>query len=141
MDQVLGESAQSRRWTMALLASFAGLALVLALVGIYGVISWSVAQRTREIGVRMALGARSGQVLASVIGYGLKLSAIGMAIGAAGALALRRYLATLVFGVSTADPMVYGGVAMLMLGVAILACYVPARRASRVDPLVALRCE
>ena len=126
---------------MALLASFAGLALVLALVGIYGVISWSVAQRTREIGVRMALGARSGQVLASVIGYGLKLSAIGMAIGAAGALALRRYLATLVFGVSTADPMVYGGVAMLMLGVAILACYVPARRASRVDPLVALRCE
>jgi putative ABC transport system permease protein len=141
MDQVLGESAQSRRWTMALLASFAGLALVLALVGIYGVISWSVAQRTREIGVRMALGARSGQVLASVIGYGLKLSAIGMAIGIAGALALRQYLATLVFGVSTADPMVYGGVAILMFAVATLACYVPARRASRVDPLVALRWE
>jgi len=141
MDQVLGESAQSRRWTMALLASFAGLALMPALVGIDGVISWSVAQRTREIGVRMALGARSGQVLASVIGYGLKLSVIGMAIGIAGALALRRYLATLVFGVSTADPMVYGGVAMLMLAVALLACYVPARRASRVDPLVALRCD
>jgi predicted permease len=141
MDQVLGESAQSRRWTMALLASFAVLALVLALVGIYGVISWSVAQRTREIGVRMALGARSGQVLASVIGYGLKLSAIGMAIGVVGALGLRRYLATLVFGVSPADPMVYAGVAMLMLGVAILACYVPARRGSRVDPLVALGCD
>ena len=141
MDQVLGESAQSRRWTMALLASFAGLALLLSLVGIYGVVAWSVAQRTREIGVRMALGARSGQVLASVIGYGLKLSAIGMAIGVVGALALRRYLATLVFGVNTADPMVYGGVAMLMLGVAILACYVPARRASRMDPLVALRCD
>jgi putative ABC transport system permease protein len=141
MDQVLGESAQSRRWTMALLASFAGLALVLALVGIYGVISWSVSQRTREIGVRMALGAQSRQVLASVIGYGLKLSALGMAIGVIGTLALRRYLATLVFGVSTADPVVYGGVAALMLVVAMLACYVPARRASRVDPLVALRCD
>jgi putative ABC transport system permease protein len=103
--------------------------------------AWSVAQRTREIGVRMALGAPSGQVLAGVIGYGLKLSAIGMAIGIAGALALRRYLATLVFDVSTADPMVYGTVAALMLAVALLACYVPARRASRVDPLVALRCD
>jgi predicted permease len=141
MGEVLDESAQSRRWTMALLASFATLALVLALVGIYGVMAWSVAQRTREIGVRMALGAPSGQVLAGVIGYGLKLSAIGMAIGIAGALALRRYLATLVFDVSTADPMVYGTVAALMLAVALLACYVPARRASRVDPLVALRCD
>jgi predicted permease len=139
MDQVLGESAKSRRWTMILLGSFAALALVLALVGIYGVMAWSVAQRTREIGVRMALGARTGQVLASVIGYGLKLSLIGIGIGLVGALALRRYLATLVFDVSTADPIVYGGVAMVMLTVAMLACWVPARRASRVDPLVALR--
>jgi putative ABC transport system permease protein len=139
MDEVLGESAKSRRWMMILLACFAGLALVLALVGIYGVMAWSVAQRTREIGVRMALGARSGQVLADVIGYGLRLSLVGMAIGVVGALALRRYLATLVFDVSTADPIVYGAVAALMLGVAMLACYLPARRASRVDPLVALR--
>jgi putative ABC transport system permease protein len=141
MDQVLGESAKSRQWTMVLLAAFAGLALVLALVGIYGLMAWSVAQRTREIGVRMALGARSGQVLANVIGYGLKLSLAGMAIGIVGALALRKYLATLVFDVSTADPIVYAGVALLMLSVAILACWVPARRASRVDPLVALRCD
>jgi putative ABC transport system permease protein len=141
MDQVLGESARSRQWTMVLLAAFAGLALVLALVGIYGVMAWSVAQRTREIGVRMALGARSGQVLANVIAYGLKLSLVGMAIGIVGALALRKYLATLVFDVSTADPIVYAGVAALMLGVAMLACWVPARRASRVDPLVALRCD
>jgi putative ABC transport system permease protein len=141
MDEVLGQSAESRRWTLTLLASFASLALVLALVGIYGVMSWTVAQRTREIGVRMALGARSGQVLANVIGYGLKLSAIGMVIGLVGAFALRRFLGTLVFGVSTADPIVYAAVAAVMLAVALLACYLPARRAARVDPLVALRCE
>jgi predicted permease len=141
MDRVLDESAQSRRWMLALLASFAALALVLALVGIYGVMAWSVAQRTREIGVRMALGARSGHVLASVMSHGLKLSVAGMLIGIAGALALRRYLATLVFDVSTADPLVYGAVALLMLAAGLLACYLPARRASRVDPLVALRNE
>jgi putative ABC transport system permease protein len=117
------------------------LALVLATIGIYGVMSWTVAQRTREIGVRMALGAQSGQVLANVIGYGLKLSAIGMAVGIAGALALRKYLATLVFDVSTADPMVYSAVAGLMLSVALFACYLPARRATQVDPLLALRCD
>jgi putative ABC transport system permease protein len=141
MDEVLDQSAQSRRWIMALLASFAVLALVLATIGIYGVMSWTVAQRTREIGVRMALGAQSGQVLANVIGYGLKLSAIGMAVGIAGALALRKYLATLVFDVSTADPMVYSAVAGLMLSVALFACYLPARRATQVDPLLALRCD
>jgi predicted permease len=139
MDEVLDESTQSRRWTMALLASFAGLALVLALVGIYGVMSWTVAQRRREIGIRMALGARSTQVLANVIGYGLKLSMIGMAIGIAGAVALRRVLATLVFDESTADPLIYGAVAALMLAAALMACYLPARRASRIDPLAALR--
>ena len=141
MDDVLAQSARSRRWTMALLTVFAGLALVLALVGIYGVMSWSVAQRTREIGIRMALGAHRGQVLGMVIGYGMKLSAAGMAIGIAGALALRRVISGLVFEVSTADPAIYGAVALLMLAVALLACYVPARRASQVDPLVALRWE
>jgi len=141
MDQVLDESASSRRWTMAMLAAFAGLALVLAMVGIYGVMSWSVAQRTREIGIRVALGADSGNVLAMVIGYGLSLSALGLAIGLAGAFALRRFLASLVFDVSPSDPLIYAGVAVLMLAVAMAACYVPARRASRVDPLIALRCD
>jgi predicted permease len=141
MEQVLAKSARSRRWTMALLGVFAALALVLALVGIYGVMSWSVSLRTREIGIRMALGARSGHVLGAVIRSGLKLSAMGLVVGTAGAFALRGVLAGLVFGVSTADPLIYGSVALLMLAVAILACYLPARRASRVDPLIALRWE
>jgi putative ABC transport system permease protein len=141
MDGILAQSARSRRWTMALLAVFAGLALLLALIGIYGVMSWLVAQRTREIGIRMALGASRGQVLGMVIRYGMQLGAIGMAIGIGGAFALRRVLSGLVFEVSTADPLIYGMVAMLMLAVALLACYVPARRAARVDPLIALRWE
>jgi putative ABC transport system permease protein len=141
MDQILAESAESRRWTMALLACFATLALVLALVGIYGVMSWSVAQRVREIGIRVALGADSRQVVGLVLGYGMKLSAVGLVIGLAGAFALRRVMETLVFDVSTSDPWVYTGVAGLMVLVAMAACYIPARRASRVDPLIALRCE
>jgi putative ABC transport system permease protein len=126
---------------MALLAAFATLAVVLALVGIYGVMSWSVAQRTREIGIRMALGAERTQVLRMVIGRGLVLSAAGLALGLAGAFALRRVLSSLVFEVSTADPATYAVVPVLMLGVALLACWVPARRASRVDPSIALRWE
>jgi predicted permease len=141
MDQVLAESARSRRWTMALLGGFAGLAVVLALVGIYGVMSWTVAQRTREIGIRMALGAQTGQVLTMVVRYALKLSAVGVAIGVGGALALRRVLAGFVFETSAADPLTYIAVVMLMLAAALLAGYVPARRASRADPLVALRWE
>ena len=141
MDEVLSASARSRRWTMALLVAFAGLALVLALIGIYGVMSWTVAQRTREIGIRMALGAARGQVLAMVIRYGIKLSLIGLALGVVGAFAVRQVLATQVFGISTADPWIYGGVGILMIAVSLLACYVPARRAARVDPLIALRWE
>ena len=141
MDQVVAESASSRRWTMALLAAFAALALILALGGIYGVMTWSVGQRTREIGIRVALGAGSGEVLTMIIGYGLKLSALGLALGIAGAYALRRLLRGLVFDVSPSDPLIYAGVAALMLSVALLACYIPARRASRVDPLIALRWE
>ena len=141
MDQVVDESASSRRSTMALLASFAALALALALVGIYGVMSWSVAQRTREIGIRVALGATSGEVLGVVIRYGMKLSGIGLAVGLAGAFAVRRLLASLVFDVSPSDPLIYTGVAVLMFAVALAACYVPARRASRVDPLRALHWE
>src|SRR6185312_16283998 len=140
-DQILAQSARARRWTMALLAAFAGLALILAVIGIYGVMSWSVAQRTREIGVRMALGAEAGQVLAMVMRDAMKLSAIGLLIGLAVAIALRRVLASLVFDVSTADPIIYASVAILMLVSALAACYLPARRASRVDPLIALRWE
>lgn len=141
LDQLVADSAASRRWTMTLLGSFAGLALILALVGIYGVISWTVAQRTREIGIRVALGASASQVLRSVVGYGMKLSAAGLILGFAGAFAARRLLSTLVYGVSTADPWIYAGVALLMLAVALAASLVPARRASRVDPLTALRWE
>ena len=141
MDDILAQSARSRRWTMALLAVFAALALLLALIGIYGVMAWLVAQRTREIGIRIALGASRGQILGMVIRYGFGLSAVGMAVGIAGAFALRRVLSGLVFEVSTADPLIYAVVAVLMLAVALLACYVPARRAARVDPLIALRWE
>jgi putative ABC transport system permease protein len=141
MDEIAAESAQSRRSTMTLLAVFAALALMLALVGIYGVMAWSVAQRTREIGIRMALGARDAKVVGLVLGQGMKLALIGVAIGTAGALAMRRVLESMVFEVSTGDPIIYGGVAIAMLAVALAACYVPARRATRVDPLVALRTE
>jgi putative ABC transport system permease protein len=126
---------------MGLLSAFAAMALILALVGIYGVMSWAVGQRTREIGIRMALGASRSQVLGMVIRYGLSLTSLGMALGIAGALALRRILSGLVFEVSTADPLIYVLVAALMLAVSLLAVYTPARRAARVDPLIALRWE
>ena len=141
MEQIVMESARGRRWTLVLLGAFAALALGLALVGIYGVMAWSVARRTREIGIRVALGAEPGRVARLVLGEGVKLCAAGAAIGLIGAIALRRLLASFVFGVSTADPWVYAAVIALMTTVAIMACYVPARRASRVDPLEALRTE
>lgn len=141
MDEVMATSMRSRRWTMSLLAAFAALALLLALVGIYGVMAWAMAQRTREIGIRMALGASSHDVLGMALRYGLTLCGIGVAIGTAGALALRRVIAGFVFGVSAADPAIYGAVVALMLAVALAACYLPARRASRVDPALALRWE
>jgi predicted permease len=138
MEEMLADSTASRRWTVALLGAFAGLALALALVGIYGVMSWTVAQRTRDIGIRVALGATARQVLREVVAYGMRLSVAGLILGFAGAFAARRFLATLVYGVSPADPWIYIGVALLMLLVALAACLVPALRASRVDPLVAL---
>lgn len=141
MDQVLSQSARGRRWTMGLLAAFAVLALVLALVGIYGVISWSVAQRTREIGVRIALGADPRDISRMIVGEALKLSAVGLLLGLGGAFALRRVLSSLAFGAGVSDPLIYGGAALLMLAVAALACYIPARRAGRVEPNLALRWE
>jgi predicted permease len=141
MDEISSESARARRWTMGLLAAFAGLAFLLALVGIYGVMSWSVAQRTREVGIRMALGAQRSQVLTLVLGYGVKLALLGLGLGMAASFALRHFLATLVYDVSTGDPIVYASVPVAMFAVAVLACYLPARRASGVDPLISLRYE
>ena len=141
MDQVVEESAATQRWTMALLSAFAALAITLALVGIYGVVSWSVAQRTREIGIRLTLGASPNTVVGEVLRYGIRVSAAGLTIGLMAAFLLRRFLTSLVFDVSPSDPLTYAAVAGLMLAVALTACYIPARRASRVDPLIALRWE
>ena len=141
MDQIVDESAASRRWTMLLLTAFAALALVLALVGIYGVMSWSVAQRTKEIGIRVALGASSNEVVGEILRAGMKLSVLGLLIGAISAFELSRFLKTLVFEVSPSDPLIYSAAALLMLTVALAACYIPARRAARVDPVVTLRWE
>jgi putative ABC transport system permease protein len=141
MDDLLSGSVSPRRFFAALVGVFAAVALVLAAVGIYGVTSYVVWQRTQEIGIRMALGAQPADVRSLVIGRGAKLALIGIAIGLAGALALTRMLSSLLFEVKPADPVTFAGVALLLIGVALLACYIPARRAMRVDPMVALRYE
>jgi predicted permease len=140
-DTLVGRSIGERRFAMFLLALFAVLALVLASVGIYGVISYSVTERTHEIGLRIALGAQQGDVLKMVLRQGLRLALIGVAIGLAGALALTRLMSTLLYQVSTYDPLTFIGIALLLAGVAALACYLPARRAMKVDPMIALRYE
>jgi putative ABC transport system permease protein len=141
MDERILLSVAPRRFNMTLLVVFAALALLLAAVGVYGVISYTVTQRTHEIGVRMALGAQSGAVLKLIVGQGLKLALIGVAIGLAAAFALTRWMEDLLFDVSPADSWTYGVVAALLLLVAFFACWVPARRAANVDPMVALRQE
>jgi predicted permease len=141
MDEVVANSFAARRLSMILLGVFAALALVLACIGIYGVISYLVGQRTHEIGVRMALGAERGDVLRLVIGHGARMALIGVAIGIGAALGLTRLMANQLFGVSAHDPLTFAGVAMLLVIVAVAACYIPARRAMRVDPMIALRHE
>jgi putative ABC transport system permease protein len=126
---------------MLLLAIFAGVALVLAAVGIYGVMSYSVAQQTREIGIRMALGAQRGDVLKMTVMEGLKLVALGLVIGLAAAFVLTRVMASLLFGISATDPVTFITISFVLLAVALLASYIPALRATRVDPMIALRAQ
>ena len=141
MEQWLAESVASRGLVMKLTSLFAFLALVLAGVGIYGVMAYTVAQRTHEIGIRMALGARGADVLRLVVGQGMVLALLGVALGLAGALAAARVMASLLYGVSATDPVTFASVALLLSAVAALACYIPARRATKIDPMIALRYE
>jgi len=141
MDEIVSNSFAARRLSMILLAVFSGLALFLSCLGIYGVVSYAVTQQTREIGVRLALGAQQRDVMRLILGQGAKLSLIGVGIGVAAALLLTRLMATLLFGVSGTDPLTFGAVALILFSVAMLACYIPARRAMRVDPMVALHHE
>ena len=141
LTDVIGESVAERRFAMLLLGIFALVALFLAAVGLYGVVAYTVSQRTQEIGLRMAIGAEPGDVLRMVIGGGMKLASIGVAIGIAGALALASLIASMLYGVTAFDPASYAVTAGVLLAVAALACWIPARRAMRVDPLVALRQE
>jgi putative ABC transport system permease protein len=141
MDEVMGETLAQRRATLALVGVFAGLALVLAAVGIYGVMSYAVSQRWHEIGIRIALGAQRGDIFRLVVGRGMLLIGAGVALGLVGAFGVTRFLRTLLFGVKPHDPLTFAGVAALLVIVALVACWMPARRATRVDPLVALRYE
>ena len=141
MDQVLVESTARTDFNMTLLTIFAGVALLLAAIGIYGLMAYSVEQRTQEIGIRMALGASGGNVLGMVVRQGMLLAVIGVVIGAGAAFGLTRFMASLLYGVKAWDPLVMISAAAVLSAVALSATYLPARRASRVDPMVALRYE
>jgi putative ABC transport system permease protein len=141
MPDIIDASVAQSRFRTFLLGLFAAIALALAATGIFGVISYSVSQRTREIGIRMALGAQRENVLNQVLQEGLRLAAIGLALGLAGSLAATRLIATLLFGVNPADPLTFAAVAAILASVTLAASYIPARRATRVDPIVALRYE
>jgi ABC-type antimicrobial peptide transport system permease subunit len=141
MDEVFRSSISTQRLTMMLLGTFAGIALLLAAVGLYGVLSYSVGQRTREIGVRMALGAQSADVVSLVVRHGFKLASLGLLLGAAAAFALTRLLRTVLYEVSPFDPASFAAVAVVLALIGLFACWLPARRATRVNPIEALRAE
>jgi cell division protein FtsX len=141
MEGVIGDSFSNRRGVMLLLASFAGVALLLSAVGIYGMLAYDVARRTREIGIRSAIGATRPQIVALILRQGLWKAILGIIAGLAGTAVLSRFMTSLLFAVKPTDPFVYAAVSLLLLAVAALACWLPARRASRVDPTIALRAE
>ena len=141
MQEIVANSIAKQRLAMILLSVFSTLALVLSAVGIYGVISYLTGQRTHEIGIRVALGASAKDVLRMVLGEGLRITLIGIGIGLAAALGLTRLITKIIYGVSASDPLTFFGVALLLTAVALVACYIPARRAMRVDPIIALRYE
>jgi putative ABC transport system permease protein len=141
LNEIVAESVARPRFNMYLLGIFSAVALVLAAIGIYGLMSFSVSQRNHEIGIRLAMGARSGDVFKLVVGEGMALALSGLALGLAVAWAVTRLLSSLLFGVTTTDPVTFAGVSFVLAAVALVAVYIPARRATRVDPLVALRYE
>jgi putative ABC transport system permease protein len=141
LDQVFSSSLDQRRFSLVIFSVFGTVALLLAAMGIYGVTSYAVAQRTQEIGIRMALGARMSDVLKLVLRSGMSLALMGAAIGLAGAVAITRVMSSLLFGVTSTDATTFTGVSALLIVVAFVACFIPARRATKVDPLMALRYE
>jgi len=141
MTQLVESSVAQRKLSVRLLSGFAGVALLLAAIGLYGVLAYTVTQRAREIGIRTALGAQRADVIGLVLRQGMTLAGLGILVGVAGAFALTRFIRSMLFGVTPTDPLTFTGIPGLLTTIALLACWLPARRAANVDPMEALRCE